>query len=175
MADLRKAAAVVAGAIIAMSPLALLDMKKHEGTGPTIKTAEGVRYKAYPDPYLGWGKATICYGHTKGVKQGMTATQAQCDAWFKEDVARHCALIKPWPKTQGELDAYCSFAYNTGRFEGTNAVHGRYIKDDRWGACMGLLQYYYSGGKPSRGLWERRYAEYNLCISELPVNTKGRR
>ena len=66
MADLRKAAAVVAGAVLAMSPLALLDMKKHEGAGPTFKTAEGVRYKAYPDPYLGWGKATICYGHTKG-------------------------------------------------------------------------------------------------------------
>ena len=60
MADLRKAAAVVAGAVIAMSPLALLDMKKHEGTGPKFKTSEGIVYKAYADPYLGWKKATIC-------------------------------------------------------------------------------------------------------------------
>ena len=175
MADLRQAAAVVAGAIIAMSPLALLDMKKHEGTGPTIKTAEGVRYKAYPDPYLGWGKATICYGHTKGVKQGMTATQAQCDAWFEEDVATHCALVKPWPTTQGELDAYCDFAYNTGKFASTESVGKRFAAGDRWGACMGLLKYYYSDNQPSRGLWERRYAGYNTCISELPVNREGRR
>ena len=30
-------------------------------------------------------------------------------------------------------------------------------------------------GKPSRGLWNRRYAEYNLCISQLPVTYKARR
>lgn len=175
MSDLRKVVSVVTATVIAMSPLALLDMKKNEGTGPRVKTSEGIVYKAYADPYLGWKKATICYGHTKGVRQGMTATQAQCDAWFKEDVYTHCALIKPWPKTQGELDAYCSFSYNTGKFQTADSVGGRLARGDRWGACMGLLKYYYSDGKPSRGLWNRRYDEYNYCISELPINTKGRR
>lgn len=170
-----RAIAIAVAAVVSMSPLALLDMKRHEGTGPTFKTTEGIRYKAYADAYLGWRKPTICYGHTKGVTQGMVATQAQCDAWFAEDVKTHCEIIKPWPQTQGEVDAYCSFAYNTGRFPNTDSIQRRLIADDRWGACMGLLKYYYSDGKPSRGLWERRYAEYNNCISQLPFENKGRR
>ena len=52
-------------------------------------------------------------------------------------------------------------------------MYGRLLKQDDWGACMGLLKYYYSNGKPSRGLWERRYAEYNLCISQLDWSTNA--
>ncbi len=129
--------------------------------------------QAYADPYLGWRKATICYGHTQGVKKGDTAVMEQCEEWFKSDTAQHCKLVydaliphRIW-LTQGEQDAYCSFAYNLGKFKGTESVYGRLLKGDDWGACMGLLKYYYSNGKPSRGLMRRRYAEYNLCISQL--------
>lgn len=169
----RKAAGAVVATILAMFPVALHQMQKHEGTGPTVHTSEGLRYKAYADPYLGWKTPTICYGHTKGVKKGDIATQAQCDAWLQEDIVSHCNIVKPWPTTQGEVDAYCSFAYNTGKFKSAPSVHDRYVQGDRWGACMGLLKYYYSDGKPSRGLWNRRYDEYNNCISNLPIKYKG--
>ena len=177
MATWQKAGAATIALVVAMSPAGYLALKSHEGLGQPGAHVQ----KAYADPYYGWRIATICYGRTAGVKQGDTATLAQCDQFLREDVDKHCALVYDalfplgvW-LTQGEQDAYCSFAYNLGKFKGTDSVYGRLLKQDDWGACMGLLKYHYSNGKPSRGLWNRRYAEYNLCISQLPVTYKARR
>lgn len=168
----RKVAAATATVVLAMSPAAVHKMKQHEGTGPTVRTSQGLIYRAYPDPYLGWGTPTICYGHTLNVKRGDTATQSQCDMYLQQDVQKHCAIIQPTPKTQGELDAYCSFAYNTGRFKTAPSVYNNYIKGDYWAACAGIRLYYYSNGKPSDGLRKRREDEYQTCIKDLPP--KGR-
>ena len=163
--------------VVAASAAGIGLIKRYEGLGQPGRSTQ----HAYADPYLGWRKATICYGHTQGVKQGDTASMAQCEDWLKSDVAQHCKLVYDallphgiW-LTQGEQDAYCSFAYNLGKFKGTDSVYGRLLKQDDWGACMGLMKYYYSDGKPSRGLWKRRYAEYNLCISQLDYKRYGRR
>lgn len=48
-----------------------------------LPAKEGVRYVAYSDPV---GVPTLCMGHTKGVKLGMTATHEQCLAWAGQDV-----------------------------------------------------------------------------------------
>ena len=177
MAQWQRAGGAILALTVAMSPVGYRALKSHEGLGQPGAAVQ----KAYADPYYGWRIATICYGHTAGVKQGDTATLAQCDQFLREDVNRHCALVYDamlphgiW-LTQGEQDAYCSFAYNLGKFKGTDSVYGRLLKQDDWGACMGLLKYHYSNGKPSRGLWNRRYAEYNLCVSQLPVTYKARR
>jgi len=162
---------------VTLSAAGLGLVKTYEGLGQPRAAVQ----KAYADPYLGWRKATICYGHTQGVKQGDTASMAQCEDWLKTDAAQHCKLVYDallphgiW-LTQGEQDAYCSFAYNLGKFKGTDSVYGRLLKQDDWGACMGLLKYSYSNGKFSRGLWNRRYAEYNLCISQLEIKRYGPR
>ena len=177
MAQWQRVGGAVLALTVAMSPAGYRALKSHEGLGQPGAAVQ----KAYADPYYGWRIATICYGHTAGVKRGDTATMAQCEQFLKQDVASHCALVydallpqRIW-LTQGEQDAYCSFAYNLGKFKGTDSVYGRLLKQDDWGACMGLLKYHYSNGKPSRGLWNRRYAEYNLCISQLPVTYKARR
>ena len=177
MAKWQRAGGAVLALTVAMSPVGYQALKSHEGLGQPGAAVQ----KAYADPYYGWRIATICYGHTAGVKQGDTATTAQCEQFLKQDVTRHCALVYDallptgiW-LTQGEQDAYCSFAYNLGKFKGTDSVYGRLLKQDDWGACMGLLKYSYSNGKFSRGLWERRYAEYNLCISQLEINRYGPR
>ena len=177
MATWQKAGAATIALVVAMSPAGYRMLKSHEGLGQPGATVQ----KAYADPYYGWRIATICYGHTAGVKQGDTATMTQCEQFLKQDVARHCALVYDallphgiW-LTQGEQDAYCSFAYNLGKFKGTDSVYGRLLKQDDWGACMGLLKYWYSNGQPSRGLWERRYVEYNMCISQLDITYKARR
>ena len=177
MATWQKAGAATIALVVAMSPVGYRALKSHEGLGQPGAAVQ----KAYADPYYGWRVATICYGHTAGVKQGDTASMAQCEQFLKQDVARHCALVYDallphgiW-LTQGEQDAYCSFAYNLGKFKGTDSVYGRLLKQDDWGACMGLMKYYYSNSKPSRGLWERRYAEYNTCISQLDITYKARR
>lgn len=177
MATWQKAGAATIALVVAMSPAGYRALKSHEGLGQPGAAVQ----KAYADPYYGWRIATICYGHTAGVRQGDTATMAQCEQFLKQDVARHCALVYDallphgiW-LTQGEQDAYCSFAYNLGKFKGTDSVYGRLLKQDDWGACMGLLKYWYSDGQPSRGLWNRRYAEYNMCISQLDIKRYGRR
>lgn len=177
MATWQKAGAATIALVVAMSPAGYRALKSHEGLGQPGAAVQ----KAYADPYHGWRGATICYGHTNGVKQGDTATMAQCEEFLRSDVASHCKLVYDalmphgiW-LTQGEQDAYCSFAYNLGKFKGTDSVYGRLLKQDDWGACMGLLKYYYSDGKPSRGLWNRRYAEYNMCISQLDIKRYGRR
>ncbi len=164
----KKAAGAAIAAVLVMSPAAVDMMKVHEGTGPRTRTSQGLIYKAYPDPYLGWNKATICYGHTLNVKRGDTATQLQCDLWLKQDVYSHCAIVVPTPKTQGELDAYCSFAYNTGRFKSAPSVYLPYMRGEYRKACAGMLKYYYSDGVPSKGLLLRRQAEYKVCIQDLP-------
>ncbi len=177
MANWHKAGAATIALVVAMSPAGYQMLKSHEGLGQPGASVQ----KAYADPYYGWRIATICYGHTARVKRGDTATMAQCDQYLREDVVKHCALVYDalFPTgiwlTQGEQGAYCSFAYNLGKFKGTDSVYGRLLKHDDWDACMGLLKYYYSNGVPSRGLWNRRYAEYNLCINQLEPNRYGRR
>lgn len=177
MATWQRVGAATIALVVAMSPAGYQMLKSHEGLGQPGAAVQ----KAYADPYYGWKIATICYGHTSGVKRGDTATITQCDEYLRQDVTRHCALVYDalMPLgillTQGEQDAYCSFAYNLGKFKGTDSVYGRLLKHDDWGACMGLMKYYYSNGTPSRGLWERRYAEYNLCISQLEVKRYGPR
>ena len=174
MAKWQQVGGAVLALTVAMSPAGYRMLKSHEGLGQPGAVVQ----KAYADPYYGWRIATICYGHTAGVKQGDTATLAQCDQFLREDVNRHCALVYDallpqgiW-LTQGEQDAYCSFAYNLGKFKGTDSVYGRLLKQDDWGACRGLLKYSYSTGVFSRGLWERRYEEYNSCISQLDYTHK---
>lgn len=163
--------------VVTMSPIGLLSLKKHEGLGQS----NAIVQKAYPDPYYGWGLPTICYGHTNNVKRYDKVTVEQCENFLKSDVAIHCKLVYDalipyniW-LSQGEQDAYCSFAFNTGKFKGTDSVYKRLMEFDDWGACMGLLKYHYSNGQPSRGLWNRRYTEYNECINQLSYNRYGQR
>ena len=163
--------------VVALSPAGYSLIRSHEGLGQPGQQVQ----KAYADPYLGWRKATICFGHTLNVKQGDAVPLRQCEAWLLEDANSHCKIVYDalaphgvW-LTQGEQDAYCSFAFNLGRFKGTDSVYGRLLKHDDWGACMGMLKYYYSDRKPSRGLWERRYHEYNVCINQLEVVRYGPR
>lgn len=177
MANWQRIGGAAVALVVTMSPAGYYMLKSHEGLGQPGAHVQ----KAYADPYYGWQLATICYGHTAKVQRGDTATMPQCESYLQEDVVKHCALVYSalmplgvW-LTQGEQDAYCSFAYNLGKFKGTDSVYGRLLKHDDWGACMGLMKYYYSNGKPSRGLWSRRYTEYNLCISQLDVNYKPRR
>lgn len=143
-----------------------------------IQSHEGRSLPAYPDPAHGVTIPTICYGHTRGVRMGDVATPKQCDLWLEEDahvavsgVLRHVTA----PLSQGELDAYTSFVYNAGagNFAKSTALK-RLNAGDPWGACMALLPWVNSNGRPLRGLIDRRYAEYNVCINSLPFERSRR-
>lgn len=80
-----------------------------------LPAREGVRYVAYSDPV---GVATLCMGHVKGVKLGMTATHEQCVAWAGEEVMGAIAQIRRChPQlefTAPQLAAFTDGVYNLG-------------------------------------------------------------
>lgn len=81
-----------------------------------IKGYEKCRLKAFlPTPN---DVPTIGWGRTKGVKLGMTQTQAEADADFSADLAERAAFVTRQigtaKTTQGQFDAMVSLAYNIG-------------------------------------------------------------
>ena len=84
-----------------------------------LKTWEGCRLEAYPDPASGAGPWTIGYGHTgAAIRPGLRISQAQAEAWLQADVIRaeaavdrllHGVVLKP-----RQRDALVSFCFNVG-------------------------------------------------------------
>ena len=72
------------------------------------------------------------------------------------------------PLTQGELDAYTSFAYNVGLGAFQTSTLLRKLKaGDRVGACNELRRWVYAKGRVLPGLVARRAAEEKMCLSGL--------
>ena len=133
-----------------------------------IKAREGCRLAAYLCPA---GKWTIGYGHTAGVVQGMTITQAQADAFLKQDIEKFEKLVEKYNTkynwNQNEFDALVSFAFNIGSIEQLTAKGTR----DRATIAAKLLEYTKAGGKVLPGLLKRRKEEQALFLT--PVHTGG--
>ena len=84
-----------------------------------LKTWEGCRLNAYPDPASGSAPWTIGYGHTGAeVVPGLTITQEQAEAWLKQDVAEAAGsvdqLLRGIVLTPLQRDALISFCFNVG-------------------------------------------------------------
>ena len=81
------------------------------------KRFEGCKLTAYPDPGTGGSPWTAGWGHTFGVRQGMTIDQHQADAWLLEDLNNAAEVVSLWvkaPLTQHQFDALCDFVFNVG-------------------------------------------------------------
>ncbi len=143
---------------------------------------EGETYHAIiPVPGDPW---TICSGHTKGVKEGDTATKEQCDAWLREDledaarivdscivapdenpltIRRHAALtdfaLNVGPGRKGVKDGLCVLK------NGNQSTIRRMAAIGNWAAvCAGFRQWVKAGGVFYQGLETRRKAEEALCL-----------
>jgi GH24 family phage-related lysozyme (muramidase) len=84
-----------------------------------LKTWEGCRLCAYPDPASGGAPWTIGYGHTGAeVVEGLTITQEQAEAWLNKDVAEAAVavgqLLSGVTLTARQRDALISFCFNVG-------------------------------------------------------------
>ena len=84
-----------------------------------LKTWEGCRLSAYPDPASGGAPWTIGYGHTGAeVVPGLTISQEQADAWLEQDAAEAaCAvegLLSGVALSPRQRDALISFCFNVG-------------------------------------------------------------
>ena len=90
-------------------------MKISENGLSMIKRYEGCRLTAYKCPAGVW---TIGYGHTSGVKEGMTITQAQANAYLQADVAWAEEAVNKYMDAyrwnQNQFDALVSFTFNCG-------------------------------------------------------------
>ena len=142
-------------------------------------TWEGHSNRAYYDKL---GKVwTICYGHTKDVKPGDTATDAQCEAYLEADMAEARAAVDRCitvPLTAGQRAAFIDAAYNLGPSVVCGSTLQRKANSgDVVGACLELTDaldkrgsyvgWTFTGGAPSQGIRNRRTEERNLCLGYL--------
>lgn len=127
-----------------------------------IKQFEGCRLVAYQCSAGAW---TIGYGHTVGVHRGMKITQAQAEAYLKQDVAKfekyvNNASYVPFTDklNQNQFDALVSFAFNLGQGNLMKLCKGRTINQ----VPVAMPQYCKANGKTLPGLQRRRKAEATL-------------
>lgn len=128
---------------------------------------EGVRLHAYHDIA---GIPTICYGHTKGVKDGETATPEQCKAWLEQEMAEANAKVHECihgTMTLGQEVAFTDAVYNTGPAIVCGSTLQRLANaGDMDGACRQLPRWVYAGGKVVPGLVKRRRTEMQVCLGQ---------
>jgi lysozyme len=149
----------------------------------SIAGFEGFRDKAYPDPVHGWDVPTIGYGTTAGVKPGDTITKDEAIERLGADVNKFGEEIKKCigpdvPLSQGEFDAFVSLSYNVGTAAFCRSSIPLKLRNGRHdAACTAILTFKYlringkpfdcstPGNKICAGIWTRRQAEYQRCIS----------
>ena len=136
-----------------------------------IKQFEGCRLTAYQCSAGVW---TIGYGHTAGVHRGMKITQAQADAYLKQDVAKcekyvNNASYVPFTSklNQNQFDALVSFVFNLGQGNLMKLCKGRTINQ----IPSAMQQYCKANGKTLPGLQRRRKAEAALYNKKVQSST----
>ena len=113
-----------------------------------IKSFEGCRLTAYRCPAGVW---TIGWGHTGGVYEGQTITQAQADEMLVSDLASYERKVDKYSSygwNQNEFDALVSFAYNIGSIDQltANGTRTRAVIADK------MLEYNKAAGKILAGI-----------------------
>ncbi len=95
-------------------------------TAGVVAYNEGYKEVAYQDSAKVW---TICYGETEGVKQGDTATRAECDAQLRKSIVKHAQGLAGIPEgipdvvLIGSLD----MAYNIGVYGFQNSTQRKHL------------------------------------------------
>lgn len=134
-----------------------------------IKSFEGLRLEAYPDPATGGAPWTIGYGTTSGVKKGMIITKSQAESMLINDVNRFAQGVSSLIKsvtTQGQFDALVSFAYNVGLGNLSKSTLLRKHNDKCYSCAANQFPLWNkAAGKVMNGLIRRRAAERELYSS----------
>lgn len=118
---------------------------------------EGCRLEAYQDAA---GVPTIGYGHTKNVRMGDRITQYWAKEMLREDIEEAEWQVKELnvARTEGQLDALVSFAFNLGIGRLTRST---LLKTIRNGGSKAQItkefkRWVYADGKQLPGLVKRR-------------------
>ena len=133
-----------------------------------IKTFEGLRLQAYPDPATGADPWTIGYGATRGVTKGMAITVDQAERMLRNDVARFEPELERLLKvtvSQNQWDALMSFVYNLGAANLASSTLLKLLnKGDIAGAAAQFPRWNKAAGREMAGLTKRRAAEQSLFL-----------
>lgn len=112
---------------------------------------------------------TIGFGTTEGVKLGDTITpEAAIERAFRDIRKTESAIHKcvDVPLSQGEYDAFTSFAYNVGTSAFCSSTLVKKLNaGDYSGACAELKRWVYVKGRKVQGLVNRREKEFQMCMS----------
>ena len=132
-------------------------MKSSELLLNKIIEFEGCKLTAYKCPAGVW---TIGVGHTKGVKQGQTVTEAQAMSLLKGDLHPCENYVNNLGvcKTQGQFDAMVDFAFNLGTAALGRSTLLKYIRQGKAEQYIRgeFAKWVKSGGKTLAGLVKRR-------------------
>lgn len=130
-----------------------------------IKEFEGCKLYAYRDSV---GIPTIGYGHTKGVRMGMSITKSQAETFLKDDIKPVERVLNAMGinYTQNQFDALVSWIYNlgSGNFRSSTMYRKILAKDDEVEITDQLVKWHNAGGRPLLGLKRRRVAEANMYL-----------
>jgi lysozyme len=142
------------------------------GVVSLIASFEGFSTSAYIPvkgdvPTIGYGQTYYADGQRVMLGDVITEQIArqQLAELVKRDFIEQVARCVSVPLTQGEFSAYVSLAYNIGTtaFCGSTLVK-KLNAGDYTGACSQILRWNKSGGRVLRGLQNRRFEEYKLCM-----------
>lgn len=153
-----------------LGPAGIELIKKWEGCH---KVRPDGLVEAYPDPGSADGRPwTIGWGSTgRGIAEGTVWTRAQCDERFAADLARYAdevsRAIGDAPTTANQFDALVSFHYNTGAIARATLTR-KHRAGDFAGAGAEFARWIHAGGKPMRGLHNRRADEARLYSRRSP-------
>ncbi|ELK3677235.1 lysozyme [Vibrio fluvialis] len=138
-----------------------------------IGNAEGCRQDPYRCPA---GLKTNGIGNTNGVPDEFVTLEQVAKDWTKNiQGAEQCVTaaesLSKQRMTQGQFDAFTSFAFNTGcaRFQyNVNRTDTQIYRLAKAGqfeqACQQLTRWVYGGGHKLPGLITRRGKEYARCM-----------
>ncbi|WP_420239220.1 lysozyme [Telmatobacter bradus] len=127
---------------------------------------EGCKLKAYLDSN---NVPTIGYGHTRGVRLGMTCTQAQAEAWLAQDITwaeSEVNRLVHVQLTRHEFDALVDFTFNCGcgSFDHSQLL-ALINRGDLQAAALEFEKWDKCSGQVVAGLLRRRVAERSEFLS----------
>lgn len=128
---------------------------------------EGRKHVAYYDVV---NVLTVCDGHTgKDIIPSKKYSDAECDALLQKDLApvqRTVDAAVKVPLSKYQKASLYSFTYNVGQSAFTKSTLLKKLNTgDIKGACDELRRWIYAGGKPWKGLQNRREIERELCLA----------
>ena len=134
-----------------------------------IKSHEGLRLTAYPDPASGGDPWTIGYGTTHGVHPGMKITAEQAHLMLVNELPVYEAVVNHGvhvEMTQNEFDALVSLVYNIGarNFLGSTALR-KLNAGDKQGAADAILMWDKGHHHVMAGLHRRRADERAVFLT----------